>query len=58
MQYPSMPMGVAQANYYQNYYPMPAPQYNPYYAMPQGYNPYMAMPSAQPMPYYWYNNGR
>ena len=58
MRYPSMPVGVSQANFYQNYYPMPAPQYNPYYAMPQGYNPYMAMPNTQSMPYYWYNNGR
>jgi hypothetical protein len=44
-----LPQGVSQANYYPQ--PMYVPQYYPgYYPM---YNPYM-----QPMPSYWYGNGR
>ena len=48
MQYPPMPTGVSQANYYPNYVPMAVPQYTPYYAVPY----------SQPVPYYWYTNGR
>ena len=43
--------------YYPNYYPMPM---QPYYPMPMDFNPYyqQGWPNTQPMPSYWYGNGR
>ena len=56
--YPALPPGVAQANYHPGYYPIyPQPAY-PNYNMPTYYNPNPGYPNMQPMPYYWYPQGR